>query len=189
MGEMVDGASNALGQVRGEMQSFASAMVQIGEQVNAMFNDLVAGSMFDFFHALGQEMAGSKTAIDKIGEVILASAGNFLGQFGKMLMAAAVAVDAFKNLAKAHPALAFAAGLALVLISGAISQKLSESGKAMETGGGGGGGPDFRSPIVNNAGFGSGGGSQITLDTVIYGQDILLSSNRANNTVSRTRRK
>jgi hypothetical protein len=173
-------------------KDFSTRMSELGTELNTMFKDLLSGAAFDFFDALGQEMAGSTKAIDRMGIQVLGSLGDFLGKFGQMLMAAAVASEAFQTALFAGPAgaaVAFAAGAALVVISGAIKQHVKKASEGMNNLGGGGGFDTSYDPTTYTNNFGNYQGSSIMLETTVYGQDILLASTRAGDTVDRTRRK
>jgi len=164
-----------------------STMQNIGNSLQNFIVDSFAG----FIDALGQEMAGSTKAIDRFGENLLASFGQFLGEFGKMLIAFGVARLALLQSAKLGvpgAIAAIAAGTALVAIGGMIKQHMTKVGAAADGSYVGGG----YSPSSTGMGSGSTYGTSndvLTLETVVYGRDIVLSSNRQHGTISRTRRK
>lgn len=137
--------------------SVSKAGIATGEEQKA--NEKVAGFMADmngliesgmenatstFADGLGGLMSGDMN-IGEFGASILASIGSFLVQMGKMLIAYAISMQAFKN-AFSNPFVALAAGVALVAIGGMIS---STAQKGMSSSSGGGG----------SAGQGSGGGN------------------------------
>ena len=169
-------------------ENWSNMVKDMKQGLERFATDALAG----FFDALGQEMAGSKKAIDRFGENILGSFGQFLGEFGKMLMAFGVArLALLKSVSLGIPGAitAIAAGAALVAIGGAIKQHMTKVGSAAD--GSYGGGSTFN-PSSTGMGSGSTYGTSndvLTLETVVYGRDIVLSSNRQHGTISRTRRK
>ena len=169
-------------------RKWESTMQNIGNSLQNFIVDSFAG----FIDALGQEMAGSTKAIDRFGENLLGSFGQFLGEFGKMLMAFGVArLALLKSVSLGIPGAvtAIAAGAALVAIGGMIKQHMTKVGSAAD--GSYGGGSTFN-PTSTGMGSSSTYGTSndvLTLETVVYGRDIVLSSNRQHGTISRTRRK
>jgi hypothetical protein len=131
-------------------------------------------------------MVNGADEIDNLGTRILGNLGEFLGTFGKMLISAGIASLALFESLFAGPvgaAVAIGAGIALVAASGAIKSHVANVGSSTS---GGGGTSSYTPPTYSGTGTGS---NVITLETVVYGNDIVLSSNRQNGTVSRTRRK
>lgn len=168
-------------------QKWESTMQNMGNLLQQFIVDSFAG----FMDALGQEAAGSTKAIDRFGENILASFGQFLGQFGQMLIAFGVARLALLNSVKLGPAgavAAIAAGAALVAIGGAIKQHMKKAPEAIS--GGSSSTPSYSGSFGGGSSFNYGSTNDVlTLETVVYGRDIVLSSNRQHGTISRTRRK
>ena len=87
---------------------------------------------------------------------------------------------------------AIAAGAALVVLGGALKQMSNRASEAADGGYGNYGVGDTFAPPSTGMGSGSTYGTSndvLTLETVVYGRDIVLSSNRQHGTISRTRRK
>ena len=153
--------------------------------------NFITDTLGGFLDAIGQEMAGSTKAIDRFGENIIASFGKFISQFGQMLMAYGVAKTVlFKGGPMSGPE-AIAAGAALVVLGGALKQMSSRASEAADGGYGNYGVGDTFAPTSTMGGSSMYGTSNdvMTLETVVYGRDIVLSSNRQHGTISRTRRK
>lgn len=181
-----------LGKTGKNIYAFADRMREISKSVEMMFNDLITGATFDFFSSLGEAFAGSTDSIKTFGNRLLENLGNFLGQFGKMLIAAGVASEAFFNSLFAGPAgaaIAIAAGAALIIASGAIKAHTKKAGQAFEGTYSGGGSTSYTNPASYSNTYGTNYSMIPTLETTIYGQDIKLSYNMASNTVGRTRGK
>lgn len=163
---------------------FSSSMNEALGQMNQMIGNFVGEQLTGLFDAIGQEIAGGTKQIDDWSKNLLKSFGEFLSEMGAMVIAYGVAkMSLLKNM---HPAAIIAAGIAMTIAGGMIKEKTKDVGSALDGSGGGGGGGS--SPIAFNNDFGAGQG-MLTLDTVVYGNDIVLSSNRQHNTNMRTRRK
>jgi hypothetical protein len=111
---------------------------------NEDINSLIAAGMQDaamtFGEGLGALMSGDMN-VGEFGLSLLATVGNFIVQFGQLMIAQAVAMAALQLSIK-NPALwpvALAAGIALVAVGSAISN-MSKKGLTGSGGGGGGGG-------------------------------------------------
>ena len=104
-------------------------------------NNVISNGMNEavntFAEGIGALMSGDMN-IGDFGLSILSTIGSFLVQMGQMLIAYALAMDAFKK-AFTNPFIALAAGVALVAIGSMVS---SLAKKGMSAGGGGGGGGD-----------------------------------------------
>lgn len=155
-------------------------------------NDLISNTIADFAYSLGNMFNGGAENMESFGQRFLSSFGSFLGDFGKMLIAFGVARLALLKSVSLGPAgavTAIAAGAALVAIGGAIGahmDRLDEASTGMYTGGSSG----YSPPSTGNFSSSYGNTSNVlTLETVVYGRDIVLSSNRQHGTISRTRRK
>lgn len=174
------------------MGAFTSSMKEALGNVTKMFGQFVGETFTGFLDALGQEMAGSTKAIDRWGAGLLESFGKFLGELGAMVIAYGVSMLAIKK--SFNPVAIIAAGAALVVIGGAIKQKTKAAGDAMS---GGGTGNNYvpSVPTYGGGGFGSYGyggvntSNSLTLETVIYGNNLVLSTNRQHGTIQRTRGK
>lgn len=170
------------------MTKLALDMTQALEKAKQMLGNFVSESLSGFLDALGQEMAGSTKAIDRWGEGILKSFGSFLSELGSMIIAAGtaslIAQTALFGGGPAGAVAAIAAGAALVAIGGAIKQHTKGVGDAISGDYGGNG-----MPVSGGySGYGTNNSSDmITLESVIYGQDIVLSSNRQQGLSKRTR--
>ena len=168
----------------GIWQDFKNSMSDALTEMNAMLADFVGGQLAGLFDAIGQEIAGGTKQIDDWSKNLLKSFGEFLSEMGAMVIAYGVAkMSLLKNM---HPAAIIAAGVGMTILGGMIKEKTKDVGSSLNGSGGGGGGGS--SPIAFNNDFGAGQG-MLTLDTVVYGNDIVLSNNRQHNTNMRTRRK
>jgi hypothetical protein len=135
--------------------------------------------------AFGKLIATGKFPKD-FGQNILKIIGGFLSQLGKMLIVYAGGIEAFFKAFGLGPLgapLAFAAGVALVAVGGAISA-FASAGPGGTTGGGGMGGGGFAvaTKAFTPAMAGAGGGRErvqpIELSAKIQGDNIFLSNSR-----------
>lgn len=135
---------------------------------------------------IGQAFAGNLGGAEGFFKGILAIVVDFVGQFGQMLIGAGVAALNFKNLL-VNPVAAIAAGVALVAISGVVGGLLKKG-----PGGGGGatgGGGSYTAPTnrASTQAVTSGRGAlEITGETRILGNDLVVVFNRAQNERGRT---
>ena len=167
-------------------ERWQSTMESMKQGLEGLITDTIA----DFFSTLGSMFAGGENDMKGFGKRFLSAFGGFLGDFGKMLIAFGVAKLALFKSLSAGPAgavTAIAAGAALVAIGGAISTLMKDSEDGFNTSGSI---PTYSQPTSGGGTFGYGNTSDVlTLETVVYGRDIVLSSNRQHGTISRTRRK
>jgi len=164
-------------------QRMKDTMASISSLIQSFVTDQVIG----LIDAIGQELNGSTQAIDRWADNILKSFGEFISKLGAMMMAYGTAKLV---IGKGAPGPAMiAAGAVMVGLGGAIKQHIKrKEEKALEANGGGGLDGGYSSQLNSSNNYGS-GQNVVVLETVVYGNDILLSSNRQHNTVERTRRK
>jgi len=157
------------------------------ENMAGMIQSFVTEQVVGLIDAIGQELNGSTQAIDRWADNILKSFGEFISKLGAMMMAYGTAKLVIETGAPSHAMIA--AGAIMVGLGGAIKQHIKrKEEKALEANGGGGLDGGYSSQLNSSNNYGS-GQNVVVLETVVYGNDILLSSNRQHNTVERTRRK
>lgn len=178
-------------------------MVGVGQTLTSVFENVIVG-ITSGGQSMGDILSG-----------ILGIVASFIGQFGKMLIGAALASQAFASLL-VNPFAALAAGLALVGLSAAIKGFLSQG----FNGGGNSGGGGRRTPALASGGLafgqtlaivgdntnamsdpeviaplsqlkkyiGNGGGSvDLVGTTKLVGRDIFIAWKKANNDEKRIR--
>lgn len=172
-------------QLTDAQQSLEDTLTSMMNMIEGFVTDQVVGLL----DAIGQELNGSTKAIDRWADGILKSFGEFISQLGAMMVAYGIAKKVM--IEGKDPATVIIAGATMVMLGGVIKQHIKrKEAKAMESGGSGGGsgGGNYSSQLNSGNNYGS-GQNVVVLETVVYGKDILLSSNRQYNTVERTRRK
>ncbi len=112
---------------------------QLGESLDSLIVDGIISVIDEFGQAVEAMFAGDFN-IEELGGRLLTTIGQFLGQFGKMLIAYGIAQEAFwtsLGLGPIGAGVAIAAGVALVIIGGAISGMGSSVSRGnLSTGGG-----------------------------------------------------
>lgn len=180
VGEVV---TNTMEGVYTSMESVGNRIHETMQAIAEGVKTLVVDVIGDAAMSLGQSLATGENAFKGFGDRILSAVADFTGQYGKMLIAAGIASEAFQKALLVNPIVAIAAGAALVAISGAIKGHLSKAG-SIGTGGAGGYTPSYS-------------GSQsyqqrndvVYLQSVTYGSDIHHVTGRQQNLMNRTRRK
>lgn len=167
-----------------KMAQFADNMKNAAAQLKNSLVSLGADAIEGVFFAMGQAAANVEGAFKDFGRATLESVASFMGDFGKLLIAGAIASEAMQKTLFTNPAIALAAGVGLVAAAGLIKGLSSQNPTTYN---GGGGTPSYSGSAYGGYGSNTSNGI-ITLESVVYGKDIRLSSNRANNTTLRTRK-
>ena len=186
--EIANAQMQALENSSNSIEMFKERMMEAMTTLRDGIQNLLVNGFEDFFSAILQHSEGNKDAFKNFGQSILANMADFMSQFGKLLIAGAIASEAAQRALFVAPPVALAAGIALVGIAGAIKGHLAKNPIEASTGGmspivGGGGVSNFNQGISNAT------RDKTILETVIFGPDIRLVSNRANAQSLRTRRK
>jgi len=154
-----------------ETKRMSQALAELTKQINDALQSFVTDTIVGFASKIGEALAGAGDPFKDFGKTFLESLGKLMVQIGSLMIAWGVAQKRFLESMFTNPAMAIAAGIALVAIGSAIA---ATSRRGLEGAGGGGGGGDL----------GTGGGMNVTLepvvlDTRISGSDIWLSNSRA----------
>jgi len=167
------------------MQNFTDNMKEAARSLRDGIMNLSMEAFEGFFEAIGQSIAGQEDSFKNFGQQTLKNVANFMSQFGKLLVAGAIASEAMQKMLFTNPVAAAAAGVALIAVAGVIKGMTSQNPTEF------GGGQSSYIPPSTGGGSSYYGTSNdvLTLETVVYGRDIVLSSNRQHGTISRTRRK
>ena len=181
-----------------------SVSEQMAQAITGMVDDVVAEGIM----RLGESLVTGKAAFEGFGTFVLSAFASMAEQLGKLAISVGFAVEGIKKaLQSLNPAIAIAAGIGLLALAGAArgrmkqiaanqeSVKLAKGGLAYgETLAVVGDNPNARmdpeviaplSKLQNMLG-GVGGGT-VTVVGKLSGQDILLSTEKANRTRSRYR--
>lgn len=171
--------------INAHSDEFKNNMINAAKALRDGILNLSMEAFEGFFVAIGQSITKQEDAFKNFGKQTLENVANFMSQFGKLLVAGAIASKAMQDLLFKHPVAAAAAGVALIAIAGTIKGMTSQNPTEF------GGGQSSYIPPSTGGGSSYYGTSNdvMTLETVVYGRDIVLSSNRQHGTISRTRRK
>jgi len=172
VGEMADQLDEKLTQ--GQIRAIEK-LNSLNAAVTAAVNDLVQGGLVDIGERIGAAIAGEEGAFDNFGANLLNALGTFLKQVGTAFIAYGVAFQA--ALKSMNPAVAIAAGVAMVAAGAAIST-MAKKGIESSSGGGSGGS------------LGGGGGVDdvnINLRSSVKGNDIVLVAERTTFMLNRIR--
>ena len=132
-------------------QEILDSTIKFNSDVNSLIEGGMEKAATTFATGLGALMSGDMD-IGDFGLSILATIGAFLVQMGQMLIAYAIAMDAFKK-AFTNPFVALAAGIVLVAVGSAVSS-LAKKGMSSGSGGsssGGGGSASGYSPSAQSS--------------------------------------
>jgi len=166
------------------MQNFRDNMVNAATALRDGIMSITFDAFEGFFEAIGKSIAGQEDNFKNFGQQVLQNVAAFMSQFGKLLMAGAIASEAMQKTLFTMPLVALAAGAALVATAGVIKGMTSQNPMTY------GGGTSYSPPSTGGGSSYFGTSNDVmTLETVVYGRDIVLSSNRQHGTISRTRRK
>lgn len=169
----------------------------ISDAINRMAVDTVAGMA----EMMGAMAAGQASAAD-LGSFVMGSFANLLSTLGRILLEYGAGLMALKLATiSLNPAVAIAAGAALIALGAGVQAKLQAASEsnipAMAEGGivtgptlaliGEGRGPEAVIPLDKLQGMMSGGGQNVNVTGRIQGSDILLSNERATRERSRYR--
>jgi hypothetical protein len=134
-------------------EDYLADWVNFSEQLDMLIVDNIVSLADEFGQAIEAIFAGDFN-IEELGARLLKTIGNFLGEFGKMLIAYGIAQEAFwtsLGLGPLGAGVAIAAGVALVAIGGAISGLGGRVSKGNLSTGGGGGDANAFNVITTNA--------------------------------------
>jgi len=180
-----DETSKATKKAKVEATEFQQSMMSAAQALRDGILNLGMEAFEGFFEAVGRSLAKQENVFDGFGKQILQNVAAFMSQFGKLLVAGAIASEAMQKMLFTNPVAAAVAGVALIAIAGTIKGMTSQNPTEF------GGGQSSYIPPSTGGGSSYYGTSNdvLTLETVVYGRDIVLSSNRQHGTISRTRRK
>lgn len=104
----------------------AKDIQKMTDSLNQAFAQLQTEAAVSFGEFLGDLASGDKEAGKNFGKNMLGAVAAFMDSLGKALIATAVASEAFQKLVFSHPALAAAAGVALIAGATMVKNSLKE---------------------------------------------------------------
>jgi hypothetical protein len=177
------------------LDSFIGRLSETQAFINQTFEILkqgAANTLGDVAFSIGDALASGGNVIKAAGGALLGGIAGILNQLGQLAIATGLAVEGIKKaLTTLNPAVAIAAGIALVALAGFVSNKAKSLGGSK--GGGGGGGSS-----VGGSGVGGGtaftGGAQggmfaqnrdVSGEFVVRGTDLVYVLGQANNKINK----
>jgi len=150
---------------------------KIDEAVSGIISQGAIDSISDASAAIGNALANGNNVLQAVGKSLLSSLGGILVDLGKMSIEIGVGLIAVElGLKSLNPAVAIAAGVALVALGSFFSSKSKSIGNSM--GGGGGssstgsaGGGSYSTPTSNTQSSGGFGGGTVVFE--IEGQKLV----------------
>lgn len=180
-----------------KMQQFAVKMEVAAEQASVALANMSASMLESFGVLLGDAITGKANAMETFLQSFASSLAQFLGTFGKALIAQGIAIDAFKESLKSlNPAVAIIAGTGLIAASALVRNAMAKNSEvqAFADGGivsgptlglmgeypGARSNPEVIAPLdklqsMINTG---GGGGELVATTRFDGRDLWLAVNR-----------
>jgi uncharacterized membrane protein YgcG len=178
------------------LNTFITSLSETQAFINETFDILEKGAentLGDVAFAIGDALASGGNVIKAAGSALLGGLAGILNQLGQLAIATGLAVEGIKKaLQTLNPAVAIAAGVALVALAGFVSNKAKSLGGSRGGGGGGGGSSVGSSGVGGGTSFAGGGqGSlfqqnrDLTGELVVRGQDLVYVFSQANNRINK----
>jgi hypothetical protein len=149
-------------------------------EFNNRASDIISGAIADTFasigFAIGDAIANGSSVLEAVGGALLSSLGGLLVEMGKMAIQIGVSLLAIKTALKSlNPAVAIAAGVALVALGSFFSSKSKSIGNSIGGGGGvsGGSGSGANNSSFTSSSFASRGSDGGTVVFEIAGQKLV----------------
>lgn len=105
------------------------------DSINGAFQSITQSGFENIGKALGESITAGTSFLDQAFSIILNSVAGFADAYGKALIAAAVASEAFQTLLISNPVLAIAAGVALVATATVVRSVADKGVTAFANGG------------------------------------------------------
>jgi hypothetical protein len=152
-------------------KSIKEPLEQMSKELDAMMRQYLVSTIVSGLDLVGQMIGRGKSAIDKNKDAYLASFADFLGKFGQLIIAFAVAKISFDSLlAKVGGGpVILAAGIAAVVAAGAIKGFLAKKSE----------GGSQTSSNVSVSGYSNYDNSELVVFSRLDGRDMVISGQRA----------
>jgi hypothetical protein len=181
-----DAVSQADQKVIDGLSKMRSSLSNFNAEASSILTQGIAMGIGDLAFALGDALASGANVVDALGPVLLGSIAGVLNQLGQLAIATGVAVEGIKTaLTSLNPAVAIAAGVALVALAGFVSSKAKSLGSGKK---GGGGSFSGTSGVSQGTSFSGQGATGLQFDRTlgltgefkVKGQDLVYVFNEAN---------
>lgn len=158
------------------LKEIENALLVFNENINSIIQDSIASTFAGLGQSIGDALANGGNVLKAVGNSLLSSLGSLLTDMGKMAIQVGVGLIAIKLALKSlNPAIAIAAGVALVALGSFFSSKSSSIGGGIGGGGGASGasGNGASNSSFSSSGFSSRGDGGGTVVFEIAGQKLI----------------
>jgi hypothetical protein len=180
---------------KSKLSAFVVRLAEFNSQVSGIIESGAQQTLGDFAFAIGDALASGGNVLKAAGSALLGGIAGILNQLGQLAIGAGLAVEGIKKaLTTLNPAVAIAAGVALVALAGFVSSKAKSLGGGARGGGGGGGGSSVGSSGVGGGSSFVGGGAQggmfaqnrdVSGEFVVRGQDLVYVLGQSENRIKK----
>jgi len=179
---------------KSKLSAFVVRLAEFNSQVSGIIEGGAEQTLGDFAFAIGDALASGGNVVKAAGAALLGGLAGILNQLGQLAIATGLAVEGIKKaLTSLNPAVAIAAGVALVALAGFVSNKAKSLGSSSRGGGGGGGGSSVGTSGVGGGTSFAGGGQgalfqqnkDLNGELVVRGQDLVYVFSQANNKINK----
>lgn len=134
-----DESLNAYKTILKNARKAKDALVKINSEISDVLKNGLSDSLYGVGNAIGSALATGASVVEAVGASLLGSLGSVLTELGKMAISVGVGLFGIKAALKSlNPAIAIAAGVALVALGSFVSTKASSIGDKVSGGGSGG---------------------------------------------------
>jgi hypothetical protein len=179
---------------KSKLSAFVVRLAEFNSQVSGILEGGAEQTLGDFAFAIGDALASGGNVVKAAGAALLGGLAGILNQLGQLAIATGLAVEGIKKaLTTLNPAVAIAAGVALVALAGFVSNKAKSLGSGSKGGGGGGGGSSVGASGVGGGTSFAGGGQgnlfqqnrDVSGEFVVKGNDLVYVLGQANNKINK----
>jgi hypothetical protein len=170
------------------LSKFVVRLAEFNSQVANVIQNGAQNTLGDFAFSIGDALATGGNVLKAAGASLLSGLAGILNQLGQLAIGAGLAIGGIKKaLTTLNPAVAIAAGVALVGLAGFVSAKA----KSLGGGGGGGGGSSVGSSVASQSFSGGGvsglggGVRDLTGELVVRGTDLVYVLGQSNNKIAK----
>jgi hypothetical protein len=195
VGQFFAAVKNGAAEGFGSLEEFVSELAKTQDFINDVFATLEAGienTIGNIAFSIGDALASGASVLEAGGAALLGGLASILNQLGQLAISTGLAIGGIKAaLTTLNPAVAIAAGVALVALAGFVGAKARSLGGGGGGGGFSGGGGVGSSSGASSQSFGGTGISDFVADRslsgelVVRGQDLVYVFGQASNKMAK----
>jgi hypothetical protein len=170
------------------LSKFVVRLAEFNSQVANVIQNGAQNTLGDFAFSIGDALATGGNVLKAAGASLLSGLAGILNQLGQLAIGAGLAIGGIKKaLTTLNPAVAIAAGVALVGLAGFVSAKAKSLGGGVGGGGGSSVGSSVASQSFSGGGVGGLGGGvrDLTGELVVRGADLVYVLGQSNNKIAK----